>query len=209
MLLLDRARYGLYPPGSTFKLVTAAAALRQGLNPSDTTFMCAYLPDGRVGARIAGWNRPVRDDVLDTHPHGTLACTTASCTRATRTSRSWRCESAPRRCSTPPTAGHLDGAASSVRRLRDTLPQAGYGQGDVVATPLRMARVAAAIANGGNLRDVSLDESGRAPAGGTLHLARRRASARALHARRGAHRHRAGRSAIIRGASPARPARRK
>ena len=62
--LLDRARYGLYPPGSTFKLVTASAALRQHLDPRSTTFTCARLPDGRVGARINGWNRPVRDDVL-------------------------------------------------------------------------------------------------------------------------------------------------
>ena len=69
---LDRARYGLYPPGSTFKLVTAAAALRQHLDPRKTIFTCARLPDGRVGARINGWNRPVRDDVLDAHPHGTI-----------------------------------------------------------------------------------------------------------------------------------------
>ena len=34
--------------------------------------MCVRLPDGRVGARITGWNRPIRDDVLDTHPHGTI-----------------------------------------------------------------------------------------------------------------------------------------
>ncbi len=60
---LDRARYGLYPPGSTFKLVTASAALRQHVDPRRTTFTCARLPDGRVGAKINGWNRPVRDDV--------------------------------------------------------------------------------------------------------------------------------------------------
>ena len=52
---LDRARYGLYPPGSTFKLVTASAALRQHVDPRRTTFTCARLPDGRVGAKIAGW----------------------------------------------------------------------------------------------------------------------------------------------------------
>ena len=54
------------------------------------------------------------------------------------------------------TAAHLGisvAAPNSVQRLRATLPQAGYGQGDVVATPLRMARVAAALASGGVLRE--------------------------------------------------------
>jgi peptidoglycan glycosyltransferase len=45
----------------------------------------------------------------------------------------------------------------SLERLRSTLPQAGYGQGDVVATPLRMARVAAALANGGVLTDAHVE----------------------------------------------------
>src|SRR3954466_1555385 len=52
--LLDRARYGLYPPGSTFKLVTASAALRQHLDPPPTMFTCARLPDGVVGAKSSG-----------------------------------------------------------------------------------------------------------------------------------------------------------
>src|SRR5689334_10127699 len=69
--LLDRSRYGLYPPGSTFKLVTAAAALRQDPALSAQTFTCGELPGGRVGVRVPG-GRAVRDDVLDRHPHGTI-----------------------------------------------------------------------------------------------------------------------------------------
>ena len=67
---LDRARYGAYPPGSTFKLVMALAALRD--SSSSGRYTCVRLPDGRVGAKVSGWSRPVRDDVLDTQPHGTI-----------------------------------------------------------------------------------------------------------------------------------------
>ena len=66
--LIDRARFGLYPPGSTFKLVTATAALRQSPSFRDSAFMCSLQPNGRVGAQVAG--TVVRDDVLDQHPHG-------------------------------------------------------------------------------------------------------------------------------------------
>src|SRR5262249_35012645 len=48
----------------------------------------------------------------------------------------------------------------TTRRVAETLPQVGYGQADVVTTPLRMARVAAAVASGGVLRDIRWEESG-------------------------------------------------
>src|SRR5206468_3115963 len=63
--LLDRARYGQYPPGSTFKLVTAIAALREDPQLSRRTYFCHPLPDGRVGNTIPGWNRAIKDDIGD------------------------------------------------------------------------------------------------------------------------------------------------
>ena len=52
----------------------------------------------------------------------------------------------------------------SAVRLRSALPQAGYGQGEVIATPLRMARVAAAIASKGLLREPGVDSRSAAAA---------------------------------------------
>ena len=69
---LDRARYGLYPPGSTFKVVTAMAALRKDAQLAHKTYQCERLPDGRVGSFLKGSKRPIRDDVQDKSPHGTL-----------------------------------------------------------------------------------------------------------------------------------------
>src|SRR5690606_20399379 len=66
---LDRARYGLYPPGSVFKLVVAGAALRAA---DRSTFSCVRLPDGRIAHAIRGTTRPVRDDPMDRVPHGSV-----------------------------------------------------------------------------------------------------------------------------------------
>ena len=160
--LLDRARYGLYPPGSTFKLVTAAAALRQGVDPGTTTFACTRLPDGRVGAGIKGWSRPVRDDVLDTRPHGTINMHEGlvhSC-NAYFAQLAATLGPAPLIGTAARLGISLTPSKTSVQqRVRETLPQIGYGQGDVVATPMRMARVAAAIASGGVLRETHQEQS--------------------------------------------------
>ena len=153
--LLDRARYGLYPPGSTFKLVTAAAALRQHLDSRATTFTCAYLPNGRVGAQIPGWTRPIRDDVLDKTPHGTLGLHEAVVHSCNAYFAQLAVRVGPAALMDTAKLLGISTTSTSLQRLRDTLPQAGYGQGDVVATPLRMARVVAALASDGVLRDVT------------------------------------------------------
>lgn len=41
--LINRATQSLYPPGSTFKVITSAAALKAGVQPSDTFFDPGYL----------------------------------------------------------------------------------------------------------------------------------------------------------------------
>jgi cell division protein FtsW (lipid II flippase) len=156
--LLDRARYGLYAPGSTFKLVTAAAALLRDPAAARTTFVCSRLDDGRVGARVQGWTRPIRDDVLDRNPHGTVdmhkgmvvSCNAYFAQLAASLGAAPMIAAAER-------AGVPLARGNSVTRIRETLPQAGYGQGDVVASPLRMARIAAAIASDGTMCDVRAD----------------------------------------------------
>src|SRR5262249_28291525 len=51
-----------------------------------------------------------------------------------------------------------------------TLPQVGYGQGDVVVTPLKMARAAAAVASNGILHDARCEQDDAAAAAGDAFL---------------------------------------
>jgi cell division protein FtsW (lipid II flippase) len=162
--LLDRARYGLYPPGSTFKLVTAAAALRQSVDSSKTAFICVRLPDGRVGAKIKGWSRPIRDDVQDTHPHGTVNMRSGFVQSCNAYFAQLALELGPQPLMDAASrlGISLTPATDVAGRVRETLPQVGYGQADVLATPLRMARAVAAIASTGLLREVRWEQKATA-----------------------------------------------
>jgi len=145
--LLDRARYGQYPPGSTFKLVTAMAALRLDPNLRNQTFTCRRLRDGRAGAIVEGFRRPIRDDIKD-NPHGTLAMRRAiqvSCNGYFAQLGTYRVGAQALR----ETADLLDIPSGVLAELKATLPFASYGQGPLLITPFKMARVAATIAAGG------------------------------------------------------------
>jgi cell division protein FtsW (lipid II flippase) len=166
-VLLDRARYGAYPPGSTFKLVVALSALRAGRGAASSTYTCTGLPDGRAGAVIRGWSRPVRDDVLDKRPHGTIgmhdalvhSCNAYFAQLAVALGPDPLLDTAGRfriRLAKEPKDGRTAGLS---RRVAESMPQVGYGQAQVVASPLRIASVAATIAAHGVLREPYVDQS--------------------------------------------------
>ena len=147
--LLDRARYGEYPPGSTFKLVTASAALRLDPQAVHRTFVCRRLPDGRVGTIIQGWRRPIRDDVGD-HVHGTLDLPRAIAVSCNAYFAQLGVSAVGTKALRE-TAALFGIDAGTEAHVRQALPFAAYGQGTVVATPLKMARVVAGIAADGSM----------------------------------------------------------
>jgi cell division protein FtsW (lipid II flippase)/cell division protein FtsI/penicillin-binding protein 2 len=151
--LMDRARYGIYPPGSTFKVVTAMAALRKNPQLASTKYMCVRLPDGRVGNRVRGWGRPIRDDAKDHDPHGVVTLEkgiVVSCNAYFAQLGTYSVGPEPI-LETAEALGISVANPNTAEQLKDALPQAAYGQGQVVATPFQMARVAATVADLGTM----------------------------------------------------------
>jgi cell division protein FtsI/penicillin-binding protein 2 len=138
----------------------ALAALRAGA--TDGRYTCARLPDGRIGARVRGWARPVRDDILDTHPHGTIdlhdglvhSCNAYFAQLAVSLGPD------PLVALADQLKISLSPGSNAAGRVRQALPQVGYGQAEVVASPLRMATVAAAVAADGRLRTPFVEQEG-------------------------------------------------
>jgi cell division protein FtsI/penicillin-binding protein 2 len=147
--LLDRARYGQYPPGSTFKLVTAIAALRLDPHATDKKYNCHPLGDGRTGTIIPGWRRPIRDDDKD-HAHGTIDMATAITVSCNAYFAQLGVDAVGSQALRD-TAALFGIPVGTPEQLKKMLPFASYGQGEVLITPFKMARVAATIADGGQM----------------------------------------------------------
>jgi peptidoglycan glycosyltransferase len=138
--LLNRAVQGLYPPGSTFKLITAQAALEYDISLLDFTMDC-------TGSHIFGENIL---NCFDSRAHGeidfaramALSCNVYFAMIAEKIPTAYIIEAAQRinlqfQLPYEPTTSELIETA--------------IGQGRTLATPLNMAQLAAAIANEGRI----------------------------------------------------------
>ncbi len=143
------ATSGLYPPGSTFKTVTAAAALAEGTQTPDTRVPCP--------SRIVIGDRTIPNYQLFTAGDVSMAtayersCNTSFAKIASELPGGALTDAAARFglgpdytvVGLPTVSGSVPPASDRVQRTEN-----GIGQGTVVASPFGMALVAATVARG-------------------------------------------------------------
>ncbi|MBC8143857.1 MAG: hypothetical protein H7Y38_20690, partial [Armatimonadetes bacterium] len=144
--LINRAVNGFYPPGSTFKIVTASALLA-GSDAGFTTD-CNHATPLRWAIGNARYSRRRIADDEGERAHGTIglrgavvdSCNVYFARAGIRLgAKDLRTQAARFGFAKLPTAAQFDAA----------LPEIAFGQGEMLASPLEIAGVAQAVASGG------------------------------------------------------------
>ncbi len=173
---LDRALQGRYPPGSTFKPVTALAAMQEHLlNPYDQLLCSPYYvsPEDKGGTKFNNWN-PVTNQWMDLQTAMAASCDTYFYQLGNRfytlpqdrghPFQAWASrfgfgepsgiDIGPEDPGLLPTPEwrqeHFQTEIDRLWKPGDSIHLA-IGQGDLLVTPMQMARFYALIANGGKL----------------------------------------------------------
>jgi peptidoglycan glycosyltransferase len=170
--LLNRAIDGLYPPGSTFKIVTVSAALDHGVVDASGTFVDpGYFQIG-----------PYRVHNDQNEVTGTQNVTGAFALSSNVDFAQIGVKMGADNFYYYLQRFHVgDATGMAVPMTRDVVPpetsisdselaQMSFGQGGLTVTPLRMALVAAAIANGGLMMRPNLVKEIRMPGRPTLRV---------------------------------------
>jgi peptidoglycan glycosyltransferase len=150
--LLNRAAGALYPPGSTFKVVTAAAALENGVTMSEELPSPTVLDVPQTSADIrnfggssCGSGQLTLTEALE------ISCNTTFAGLGIRLGSQKLAAEAEKFGFNQPSPYELPAATSVIPERQDVpaTAQSAIGQRDVRVSPLQMASVAATIANGG------------------------------------------------------------
>ncbi len=166
--LINRAIATTLPPGSTFKLVTAAAAIESGNYDADSMVPGGYrfkLPQsstsiGNYDGGNCGGRRITLTRALQ------VSCNVTFLTLANELGNEALADQAEAFGFNSTSLEDLGGQAKSLYPRDMDPPQtamSGIGQSSVTATPLQMAMVAAGIANGGDVMRPYVVEEVRAP----------------------------------------------
>jgi len=165
--LFNRAVQGRYPPGSTFKIVTAGAALNNGISP---TYNCPaggfiagagrkairdseYYSDLRKGRKWSGWGELNMKEAMTHSSNVYFSQLGAGCSET-------QLASVMQAVQLDQEITYITGAAVSLASSKGCIPdlnskwhraQSAIGQGDVLVTPLHVACYTAAAANKGAL----------------------------------------------------------
>jgi len=154
--LLDRATQGLYPPGSTFKLVTTAAALESGWDPKAKVRVDdPYKADaswGNYAVRSASQAHGDFDLSLAFQRSENIYFAKAGLAtggaRLAEYAARFGIGSTPR-CEVNAAKGQVSTNGQLDRPI--LVADTSFGQGELLVSPLQMALVAATIARGGSL----------------------------------------------------------
>ncbi len=153
--LFNRATHGLYPPGSTWKMVTLAAALAEGEAHTADIFDDGDAVEYFEGFPVACDNNPEGVTQFDLAHAFAYSCNVTFARLGVALGRE-RFEEWGERFGlgdAPPfPLGVADASISQDSSIDlPELASAAFGQGEVLVTPLHMALVAAAAAGDGNL----------------------------------------------------------